>query len=58
MNVRQENIMVELKPGEPFLTNLRWFRGDSRYNNGGTKYGRKYLLRLLIGRIKIKQKER
>jgi len=47
-----ENIWAEIKPGEPFLTNLRWFRGASRYNNGGTTYGRKYRFRLLIGRVK------
>lgn len=27
---------------------LRWYRGASRYNNGATLYGRKYLFRYLI----------
>jgi hypothetical protein len=32
--------------------NLKWFRGASRYNNGATLYGKKYLLRLILSRLK------
>jgi len=37
---------------------LKWYRGASRYNNGATIYGRKYLLRLLLGRLKQKLQEK
>lgn len=47
MNIYLENIEVKIK-GEVVLTNLKWFRGASRYNNGATLYGRKYLIRLVM----------
>ena len=34
MNVKVENIKVEIN-GNSFLANLKWYRGASRYNNGG-----------------------
>ena len=39
---------------EEHFVSLKWYRGASRYNNGATIYGNKYLLRLLIGRSKTK----
>ena len=35
--------------GEDLQVNLKWFRGANRYNNGCTRYGRKYHLRLVMG---------
>ena len=37
---------------EEVWVNLKWFRGASRYNNGCTRYGKKYHLRWVIGRAK------
>ena len=37
MNINIANIPVDLGDGEKTYVNLRWFRGASRYNNGGTK---------------------
>ena len=31
---------------------LKWYRGASRYNNGATLYGNKYIFRLIISRPK------
>jgi len=31
---------------------LKWFRGASRYNNGATRYGKKYLLRYIMSSLK------
>ena len=33
---------------------LKWYRGASRYNNGATLYGKKYILRFILGRLKAK----
>jgi len=35
-------------------TSLKWYRGASRYNNGATLYGKKYMLRYLLGYAKQK----
>ena len=55
MNIKIENIEVAIK-GESFLVNLKWFRGASRYNNGGNHSNKllkdKYPLRIKIGRLK------
>ena len=32
--------------------NLKWMRGASRYNNGATIYGKKYLFRYLLSSLK------
>jgi hypothetical protein len=32
--------------------NFKWMRGASRYNNGATIYGKKYLLRYLLSGLK------
>jgi hypothetical protein len=61
MNIKIENIEVAIN-GEPFLANLKWFRGASRYNNGGNHNGKllkdKYPLRIIIGRLKERLKNR
>ena len=55
INIKIENIEVAIK-GEPSLVNLKWFRGASRYNNGGNLNGKllkdKYPLRIKFGRLK------
>jgi hypothetical protein len=33
------------------MDSLKWFRGASRYNNGATKYGKKYNLRFIMHRV-------
>jgi hypothetical protein len=55
MNVNLTNILVSLGDGEKTYVSLRWFRGASRYNNGGTNHQGKHKLRLLLGRIKEKK---
>jgi hypothetical protein len=59
MNVKVENIKLEIN-GKLFLANLKWFRGASRYNNGGNHNGRllkpKYPLRIIFGRLKDSDK--
>jgi len=52
MNVNIANIPISLDNGKVVYRSLRWFRGASRYNNGGTIHGGKYRFRLLIGRAK------
>lgn len=32
---------------------IRWYRGANRWNNGATRYGKKYLLRTILGQIKM-----
>jgi hypothetical protein len=34
---------------------LRWFRGASRYNNGGTIHKGMHQMRLIFGRVKQKR---
>ena len=48
MDIHRENIKVTIAD-EDLLVSPKWFRGASRYNNGCTRYGRKYYLRLVIG---------
>ncbi|MCB0701015.1 MAG: hypothetical protein KDC11_14280 [Chitinophagaceae bacterium] len=36
-------------PGTDNELDVRWYRGASRYNNGATRYGDKYFLRLVLG---------
>jgi len=51
MDINRKNIRIDLGEGEIFV-DLKWYRGASRYNNGCTTYGRRYLLRLVLGRLK------
>jgi hypothetical protein len=53
MDIHRENIKVTMADEDVWVS-LKWFRGASRYNNGCTRYGRKYYLRLVIGWAKIK----
>lgn len=61
MNVKIENILLTIYD-KSLLVNLKWFRGASRYNNGGNHNGRllkdKYPLRVKFGRLKDKGDER
>jgi hypothetical protein len=54
MNVNIANIPVSFGNGENTYVTLRWFRGASRYNNGGTNHKGRYLMRLVLGRVKQK----
>jgi hypothetical protein len=56
MNVNNANIPVSLGDGKETYVNLRWFRGASRYNNGGTNHNGNHRMRLLFGRIKERRK--
>jgi len=50
MNINKRDI--EIKYGDvPMMDSLKWFRGASRYNNGATKYGKKYNLRFIMHRV-------
>jgi hypothetical protein len=51
MDVNRQNIKVAIND-EDSMVSLKWLRGASRYNNGSTRYGRKYYLRLVIGSAK------
>jgi len=55
MKVHALNIAIQIN-NEKKLVSLSWFRGASRYNNGGTVHNGKYRLRLVFGRIKDKCK--
>lgn len=61
MNVKIENIEVSIND-RSLQVNLKWFKGASRYNNGGNHNGRllkdKYPLRVKFGRSKERAKER
>jgi len=48
MDIDRQDIKLTMN-GEDLLVNLKWFRGANRYNNGCTRYGRKYHLRLVMG---------
>jgi|GEM_PF-3323325 hypothetical protein len=52
MNVNIANILVSLGNGKETYVSLRWFRGASRYNNGGTNHKGKHQMRLILGRVK------
>ncbi len=47
MNINKLTIPVTLS-GNDFEVSVKWFRGASRYNNGATKYGKKYNLRYFL----------
>lgn len=51
MNTEIFNIEIKIN-SEKILVSLKWLRGASRYNNGGTVYKDKYRLRIIFGRIK------
>ena len=55
MNVNIANIPVSLGKGTEVYVSLRWFRGASRYNNGGTNHKGKHQMRLILGRVKQRQ---
>jgi hypothetical protein len=41
--------MIKGLSEETTFVSLKWLRGANRYNNGATRYGRKYHLRLIMG---------
>jgi len=47
--------IVGLHPVTNEPVDLKWRRGANRYNNGATRYGKKYLLRVIIARNKEEQ---
>jgi len=51
MNTNTQNIEIIIN-NERLLVSLKWLRGASRYNNGGTVHKNKYRLRVVFGRIK------
>ena len=55
MDVNIANIPVSLGNGENVYVSLRWFRGASRYNNGGTIHKGVHQMRLILGRVKHKR---
>jgi hypothetical protein len=55
MDVNIANIPVSLGNGENVYVSLRWFRGASRYNNGGTIHKGMHQMRLIFGRVKQKR---
>lgn len=51
MALKINNKYAEVKINhKPLEVSYKWYRGASRYNNGATRYGKKYLLRLIIAR--------
>lgn len=59
MDTKRNNTILEGFSEEPTPVSLKGIRGANRYNNGATKYGRKYLLRITIGwaaQQKLKEK--
>jgi hypothetical protein len=52
-NLNKESILVIIKDKE-ISVSPKWYRGASRYNNGATKFGRKYFIRLIMSWAKNK----
>jgi hypothetical protein len=57
MNIRVQNIAINFNNNET-LVSLKWLRGASRYNNGGTIHENKYVLRLIISRANENKKQK
>jgi hypothetical protein len=49
MKTKSNNIPIEGLANGTELVSLKWLRGANRYNNGATRYGSKYQLRLIMG---------
>ena len=49
MKTKSNNIPIEGLINGTDLVSLKWLRGANRYNNGATRYGSKYQLRLIMG---------
>lgn len=59
MDTKSNNVLIEGLSKDATAVSLKWIRGASRYNNGATKYGRTYILRLIMswaGQQKLKEK--
>ena len=48
MVINKNNIEIKYLNDEFMMVSLKCFRGASRYNNGTTKFGKKYNLRYII----------
>jgi len=46
--------IIDTHPYVETPVDLKWYRGANRYNNGATRYGRKYQFRYLIALCKQK----
>jgi hypothetical protein len=53
MEVNRKDLRVTINE-EEWLVDLKWYRGASRYNNGCTRFGNKYDLRLALSRSKAR----
>jgi hypothetical protein len=49
LKTKSNNIPIEGLSDRTELVSLKWLRGANRYNNGTTRYGSKYRLRLIMG---------
>ena len=50
------NKIVGKHPITNQVVDLKWYRGANRYNNGATRYGKKYQFRHIISSLKEKLK--
>jgi hypothetical protein len=57
MNIHVQNIQINLNNNDT-LVSLKWLRGASRYNNGGTIHENKYVFRLIISRVNENKKQK
>jgi hypothetical protein len=51
MDINKADIKVRILENE-YLVSLKWYRAASRYNNGATRFGNKYRMRLILARAK------
>ena len=56
MNIYENNIPIKYLKEEEILVSLKWLRGANRYNNGATRYGNKYSIRLFLNWAQDKKK--
>ncbi len=49
MDINKSDIQIIVADGQRAFVSVKWYRGASRYNNGATKYGRKYQCRVIMG---------
>ena len=52
MDINKADIEMQITEDDRRLVSLKWYRGASRYTNGATLFGDKYILRLIIARAK------
>lgn len=54
MDVRKRDIKITID-GKKHFVNLKWMRGASRYNNGGTRPHNFSRIRLIMNALKMKK---